>query len=193
MRSLPAGPIIRLNSNELHIQDTDFYNVYYRQGNKLDKYSPQTEMFGIPATHFTTGPHDLHRLRRAPLAPSFSKKSVFDISGMLQEKIDVLCARIRGCQAQHEPVPLGLGYVALTVDIISSYALGDCFQLLKRKDFGVEYHHSIIGLVQSNHFIKHFPWIYEIMRKLPNSFVARMEPEMKPTLEILEVRSDTDR
>ncbi|KAI4242382.1 MAG: hypothetical protein LQ352_007253 [Teloschistes flavicans] len=181
------GPIVRINCNELHIQDTEFYDTFYRR-NRLDKYTKQTKMFGTPDTHFTTNPHELHRLRRAPLAQSFSKKAVLGMSSTVEERIAKLCSRLQECRAQRKLMPLGLGYVALTVDIISSYALADCFHLLEREDLGADHYHSILSLIQSAHFIKHFPAIYGLMRKLPKYLVTLLQPKMKSTLNIVQVR-----
>ncbi|KAL8685638.1 MAG: hypothetical protein Q9218_007635 [Villophora microphyllina] len=183
------GSIVRLNPNELHIQDTGFYDEFYRR-NKLDKYPGQTRFFGTPDTHFTTNEQELHRLRRAPLAPSFSKKSVSQMLGVIQERIAVLCSRMHDCRAQHKPMPLGLGYVALTVDVISSYALGDCYHLLETENLGAEHHQSIISLIESGHFIKHFPGVYGLMRMLPNYVVTLMQPKMKSTLRIVQKMQD---
>ncbi|KAL9594435.1 MAG: hypothetical protein Q9179_005399 [Wetmoreana sp. 5 TL-2023] len=112
------------------------------------------------------------------------------MSGLIQERIDALSRRIRLCQGRHEPMPLGLGYVALTVDIISSYALADCYHLLERKDLGVEYHHSIISLIHSGHFIRHLTWLYRLLRKLPKSVVTLMQPQMKSMLKIVQRMQD---
>ncbi|KAL8729308.1 MAG: hypothetical protein Q9166_004805 [cf. Caloplaca sp. 2 TL-2023] len=132
------GPIVRINPNELHIQDSEFFDQLYRRENKLDKYSGQTKMFGAPDVHFTTDSHEVHRLRRLPLASFFSKKSIGETSGFIDERLGVLCRRIRDSQINCTPMSLGLAYGALTTDIISSYALGDCYHLLEREDLGLE-------------------------------------------------------
>ncbi|KAL8675836.1 MAG: hypothetical protein Q9224_002309, partial [Gallowayella concinna] len=102
-------------------------------------------MFGVPNVHFTSELYEVHRLRRLPLAPYFSKKSVAEMSRFIEERLNVLCRRIRDCQTKSTPMPLGLGYVALTTDIISSYALADCYHLLEREDFGADYHQLLVG------------------------------------------------
>lgn len=145
-------------------------------------------MFGTPDTHFTTNSHDLHRLRRTPLAQSFSKRAVLGISGTVEERITKLCSRLQEYRTRRKPMPLGLGYVALTVDIISSYALADCFHLLEREDLGADHYRSILSLIQSAHFIKHFPGVFGLMRRLPNYLVSLLQPKMRLTLNIVQVR-----
>ncbi|KAL9017054.1 MAG: hypothetical protein Q9185_005608 [Variospora sp. 1 TL-2023] len=179
------GPIVRINPHELHIQDIEFYNVLYRRENKLDKFPSQIAMFGIPGSHFATVSHDLHRARRAPLAPYFSKKSVMDMSSVIQEKVEALCRRMSQHQAQVKPMPLGLGFAAMTTDIISRHALGDCYDLLERDDFGVDHHHNVVGFIDSCHFIKHWTSLFFFMQTLPDAVTLWLNPRMKLTMDII--------
>lgn len=169
-----SGPIIRITPEELHIQDVDFYDVLYSRENKLDKFPGQITMFGIQGSHFATAPHDLHKLRRAPLTPYFSRKFITDMSNTTHERIEALCRRMRDYQACGEPMPLGLGFVAMTTDIISGHALGDCYNLLERKDFGIDHHHNIIGFIHSCHFIKHWTSLFFFMRNLRRRYQIRI-------------------
>ncbi|KAL8646237.1 MAG: hypothetical protein Q9210_006250 [Variospora velana] len=179
------GPIVRINPHELHIQDIEFYDVLYRRENKLDKFPGQIAMFGIPGSHFATASYDLHRARRAPLAPYFSKKSVMDMSSVIQDKVEALCRRMRQHQAQVKPMPLGLGFVAMTTDVISGHALGDCYDLLERADFGVDHHHNIVGFIHSCHFIKHWTSLFFFMQTLPDAVTLWLNPRMKLTMDII--------
>lgn len=183
-----SGPIIRVNPNELHIQDTDFYDQLYRRENKLDKYPGQTKMFGVPGVLVASESHEVHRHRRLPLAPFFSKKSVAEMSGDMEEMLKVLCRRIRDSSNTGTAMPLGLGYVALTTDIISKYALADCYHLLEREDLGADYHELLVGFVHSCHFIKHFTWLYNLIQALPDPVVLWLQPSLRLAFKIMKVR-----
>ena len=182
------GPIIRINPNELHIQDINFYDELYRRENKLDKYPGQTKMFGVPGVLVATESRDVHRHRRAPLAPFFSMKSVADMSHDVEEMLKTLCNRIRASSATGTAMPLGLGYVALTTDIISRYALADCYHLLEREDLGAEYHQLLVGFVHSCHFIKHFTWLYNFIQALPDPVVLWLQPSLRLAFKMMNVR-----
>jgi hypothetical protein len=69
-----AGPVVRINPHELHVSDPDFYDVLY--GGKRDKYPWSTDVMEVRGAMFTTVEHDLHRRRRAPLAPFFSASAI---------------------------------------------------------------------------------------------------------------------
>ncbi|KAL8786644.1 MAG: hypothetical protein Q9213_002673 [Squamulea squamosa] len=173
------GPIVRINPEELHIQDTEFYDHFYRRENKLDKFPGQTKMFGMPGIFFTTEMHELHRQRRTPYAAFFSKKAISDMSPYMVDRLDLLCHRLRDSQKQGTPMALGLGYVALTTDIISEYALANCYHLLEQEDLGSDYHHLLVGFIQSSHFIKHLTFIFNLMQALPDSVMLWLQPSLR--------------
>ncbi|KAL8674586.1 MAG: hypothetical protein Q9168_001029 [Polycauliona sp. 1 TL-2023] len=179
------GPIVRVNPDELHIQDTEFYEQLYRRENKLDKFPGQTKMFGKQGTFFTTQTHELHRQRRSPYAPFFSKKSITDMSDFISDRLDALCRRLRESGRQRAPMPLGIAYVALTTDIISNYALADCYHLLERDDIGSEYHYLLLGFVQGCHFIKHLTPIFNFMQALPDTVVLWLQPSLGLAMQMM--------
>lgn len=43
-----AGPIVRINPNELHINDVDFVDTLYAVGVKRDKDPRNSQIFGTP-------------------------------------------------------------------------------------------------------------------------------------------------
>ncbi|KAL8771834.1 MAG: hypothetical protein Q9209_002772 [Squamulea sp. 1 TL-2023] len=179
------GPIVRINPEELHIQDSEFYDEFYRRENKLDKFPGQTKMFGMPGIFFTTEKHELHRQRRTPYAPFFSKKAISDMSAFMVDRLDLLCRRLRDSQKQGTPMALGLGYVALTTDIISNYALADCYHLLEQEDLGSDYHHLLVGFIQSSHFINHLTFIFNLMQALPDSVMLWLQPSLRLAMSMM--------
>lgn len=183
------GPIIRINPNELHIQDTDFYDQLYRRENKLDKYPGQTKMFGVPEVLVASDSHEVHRRRRLPLAPFFSRKAVSEMLCVIEERLKALSGRIRDFQNNGTAMPLGLGYVALTTDIISEYALADCYHVLEREDLGADYHQLLVGFVHSCHFIRHFTWLFNFVQALPDPVLLWLQPSLKLARNIMKARS----
>ena len=90
------GPIIRISPWELHVSDPDFYETIYASsalGHRRDKYEWFTKSFGMDKSVFGTPGHDLHRMRRAALAPYFSMASVRRLQPVIQERVDVLLER----------------------------------------------------------------------------------------------------
>ena len=69
-------------------------------------------MFGPSTAVFATGPHDLHRRRRALLAPFFTKAAVRkNLEPMIIDKVERLSERIQEA-AGGPPLALGHAYAA---------------------------------------------------------------------------------
>ena len=74
------GPIVRVNPYELHIKDSEFYDVLYSgPGSRRDKWWWQVTLFGNSLSMFGTVDHDLHRLRRGALNPLLLQASRYSL------------------------------------------------------------------------------------------------------------------
>ena len=71
----------------------------------------------------STVDHAHHRLRRAPVAPFFSKANVRKLDYVLHENISKLMMRLKEWEKSGEPLNILDAFKALTSDIITVYAL----------------------------------------------------------------------
>jgi len=109
------GPIIRINPEEVHIADADFYDaIYTGPSHKRDKWSWFCDQFGIPDSVFSAVKHDQHRIRRAALNPFFSKGKVRSLQPLIEEVVRKLLARFEEFHQLGEPLPISFGFAALT-------------------------------------------------------------------------------
>lgn len=71
------GPVVRINPDELHFSDFEFYNTIYASAPaKRDRYAYHAK---APDAHYSTGftiDHETHKKRREAMAPFFSKRNV---------------------------------------------------------------------------------------------------------------------
>ncbi|KAK4664553.1 uncharacterized protein QC763_0087180 [Podospora pseudopauciseta] len=75
---LAAGPIIRINPWELHASDPVLFSQIYSSGvkHRIEKYAwSQQGLRLIDNSHILTESHELHKLRRKPLATFFSSRN----------------------------------------------------------------------------------------------------------------------
>lgn len=101
------GPIIRINPFEIHINDPDFYEeVYASGGRKRDRSEWVMRATGFSDAFFATVPHDLHRVRRAAVAPFFSKQNVRKLQPVLDKIIDQMFVQLKGFQRSRQVVRL---------------------------------------------------------------------------------------
>lgn len=109
------GPIIRINPQEVHIADPDFYDMIYAgSSQKRDKWSWFVNQFGIPDATFATVGHDLHRLRRSALNPFFSKAKVRSLQPLIEDVARNLLDRFEEFRLMDQPLTISLGFAALT-------------------------------------------------------------------------------
>ncbi|KAK0654873.1 cytochrome P450 [Cercophora newfieldiana] len=170
------GPIVRINPYELHILDPDFFLELYASNRKLDKYRWWTNLAGADGSGFSTVPHDLHRLRRGAISPFFSVRSVTNLEPLIKSKIEKLSARFVQLAKTQEVVRLDAAFMALTMDVICDYAFAKDRCYLDQPDFELRWKQTIIGAFEGGALGRQFPWMLPLMKKLPPSFVAAMNP-----------------
>lgn len=71
------GPVVRINPHELHVSEPDFYDeLYAGPTRKRNKYGWAYDLAMVEGSVWTTLDNDLHRKRRAPIAPYFSLNAI---------------------------------------------------------------------------------------------------------------------
>jgi hypothetical protein len=109
------GPIIRINPDEVHIADPDFYDVVYAGSTqKRDKWDWFCNQYGIPEATFATVGHDQHRMRRGALNPFFSKAKVRSLQPLIERVASNLLSRFEEFRTSGEPMTISLAFAALT-------------------------------------------------------------------------------
>jgi cytochrome P450 len=135
LTSLP-GPIIRINPEELHINDPSFYDqIYVGPSRRTTKWHWSAKMFGTTNAAVGTIDHELHRLRRSALNPFFSKQAVTRLEPVIKANVDHLYRRLREFAGTGKPVNLSDAFTCLSADVIGAYAFGKEYGFLNSKDF----------------------------------------------------------
>ncbi|CAG8984039.1 hypothetical protein HYALB_00002980 [Hymenoscyphus albidus] len=81
--------------NELHIQDSTFYNTLYSITKHYVKVAHTQYRFGLPLSSFATSNYNHHRLRRGAINPFFSRRKIMEHSHAVQKKVDRMCERLQ--------------------------------------------------------------------------------------------------
>ncbi|KAI9774497.1 MAG: hypothetical protein M1839_001685 [Geoglossum umbratile] len=170
------GPIIRINPHELHVNDPSFLETLFSRTSPRDKFLRHTRTMGIQDSTFGTTSHALHRLRRGAINPFFSKRMVTVLEPVIQSKVEMLCSRIAEFKGKPVPVPIKLAYASLTTDVITEYALRRSYGHLEDKDFAPLWCKTIRSASRVMHLGKHFPWLYHVLKRMPDWFVEFASP-----------------
>jgi len=157
----------------LYVNDPDFHDQLYSSRNSpRNKYEYFTVQFGIPKSTFSTVDHHLHRLRRQPQNPFFSKQSILRLEPVISRMIEKLCTRIDDFKGSVSPFPLRLGYQCLTTDVITLYAMNKSWNFLDSPYFSPRWFDTIKATGEMGHLFKQFPWLLPIFHKLPEWMVS---------------------
>lgn len=173
------GPVVRINADELHISDPNYYNQLYASSRrKVDKWAPMVASYTIPESSVATVDHDLHRLRRGILSPYFSKASITQLEPIIGERIDRLCERLGDCAGRDEVVSLDAAFSALTTDVITRYFFGAHDDNVGRPGFVHPLQEAILGLTGAFQFTRLFPNLAAAAKSLPLWLIELVQPKM---------------
>ena len=174
---------MRINPYELHVADSEFWDTLYGPG-RVDKYEYFINRQNIPRSIFATPDHNLHKLRKAPLLPLFSKRRISEFQPVIREKLDILCSKI---DQYVGPFALNRALTAFSGDVITTYVFGQSYQHLESPDFKETFHEPFMAASESGHVALQFKWVYPLMESLPEWLVLKMQPQIFLILQLAKV------
>lgn len=186
------GPVVRISPGEIHVRDSAFFDALHPGpgGKKThrDKWHRANRANGAPGSLASAGPHALHRARRAAVNPYFSRAAIAQLEAeSIRAKVELLCGRLRGHAsppsagagaASEEVVDVGAAMTALTLDVISEYCYGDCYDCLRDPAFAPQWKRAMQGGFESTNVTKHFIWLLRLANSLPPWLAVKMNPDL---------------
>ncbi|KAE8311594.1 cytochrome P450 [Aspergillus transmontanensis] len=177
------GPIIRINPHELSIHDPDFYNEIYvteskRRTNHYDLFARGIGM--DVESHIVTVDHNLHRKRRKPLEPFFSRAGIARLEPVLVEMALKLESRLRQYEGKHTVITLDHAFSAFSGDTIrrvcfSKDDVGDLF--MDHPDFTPDWYYITHNILRHFPVFTGFPLIARIVTYIPESILLKAFPQ----------------
>jgi cytochrome P450 len=186
---LGTGPIVRIRPDVLHMNDPEYIDpILGAPGKRRDKYKVQLNGAGAPLAAFGTEHHELHRRRRAPLNPFFSKQSIRRLEPVLHRCLEKILGRLARNAESGEPMKMNMLFNATTSDIISDYCFGESYNNLDKEDLNEPYfleeHDSRLVF----HFATFNPWLLPVVKTLPQKVAVFFIPGLKMFLEGMKVK-----
>ncbi|KAF2259791.1 cytochrome protein [Lojkania enalia] len=174
------GPIIRITPWEVHIRDAEFYDELYSAKSRFSKMPHLMHRFNIPLSTFDVVEHDHHHRRRAIVAPFFTRQKVIDFSPYVTTRIEKLCKILETqYKGTGKVVILNEAWGALVTDALTWYTSALSYDFLDYPGFQAPFTTAIRNLAYSIPVSTHFPWFVAIMKALPESLIAVLDPQMK--------------
>ena len=176
---------MRIAPDEVHINDPTYTDIQFSSlaSTKQNKYAPHQNQFGMPQSTFNTIDSDLHKLRRGALAGFFSRRSILALEPMIREKVERTCSRLSNAKATQTVIDLRLLFSCMTTDIVTEYAFPHCFELLSTPDLSPAWRNTFAEGLRNFQWFKHFPFLWNVLRSIPDDLLVKLSPEMKVTQE----------
>lgn len=181
------GPIVRINPNELHIDDPEYYDTLYATGKAYDKPVFFQYRFNMPHATFSTADAESHRIRRAAIAPFFSKNKVREQNQLIQNMADRISHRLATEWAgTSRVIDLMEMWGCMTSDVITELVFARPKHFVDTPNLKSEFSNSLSDMVYTAHYMTHFGWLLAVMNALPNWFVKLTAPPFRSVIEFRE-------
>ncbi|KAF2114400.1 putative benzoate 4-monooxygenase cytochrome P450 [Lophiotrema nucula] len=171
------GPIVRINPREVHIRDPSFYDeIYASGGRKRDKDAQFLKAYSVPGSMVATVDHEHHRYRRNILSGFFSKRSVNELSPVVEEKVLKLMKRFAIAHREESIMRLDDAFSALASDVITQYSFGKSWDFLDDENFRREIRSAITETANVIHINRFFPLFARTLRMVPKWLICKIQP-----------------
>ena len=169
------GPVIRIGTNELHVNDPEFYVSSTNVGSGFQKEPEFYRQISLPGTSIGETDPEAHRIRRSVIAPSFSAAHVAKVHApLIQQKLLQLCSLIDKNAGNGAPVNIKRAFKSLTLDVISKIVFGEEFGVLKSLDASHSYLDMLQETLKGGWTSRAFPNVSAVMMALPEMVAERL-------------------
>ena len=141
----------------------------------------------VPLAAGGTISHDLHRSRRAPLGPYFSKESVRKQEVILQDTLEKLLRRFEEHRNTGTVVTLNEAFAAAAADIVTTFSFGKSTNSVEKKDFNGPFFQAMDASFRLSHITANFGWVRAFLRSPPPQIVTWITPALAPLFELHQV------
>lgn len=182
------GPVVRINPHELHVAEPDFYDeLYAGSARKRNKYEWAYNLALVEGSAWTTIDGNLHKRRRAAVAPYFSMSAIRKFDPVIREKLEALSEKFEKRRSTGQVICLDEAFVATMTDIVTQYAFGISNGFLEADNFAPEWSELLRGSSEQSIMTKHMPWLVRGMRRIPRSLLLRLKPQIAQALSFAKV------
>ncbi|KAK9415508.1 putative Trichodiene oxygenase [Seiridium unicorne] len=188
------GPVVRITPDELHIDDPDYYDEVFcssHPSRPIDKMERFRYRLNHPDSTLSTTSAEVHKSRRAALAPFFSHGRVRSYNDGLQTIMERISSRLdTEYKGTGRVIQLNHMWASLTADMIMELAFGHSSDLRNAPDFRSPVPEAMANIAYLAHYATHFPVIGMMIKFLPDALLSMLTTAARP---LLEFRSDMRR
>ncbi|KAI1292590.1 putative cytochrome P450 [Xylaria venustula] len=173
------GPIVRINPSELSIADPGFYDKLYVSAStrRTQGYSQFASGIGFDDTFFLSHTHELHRRRRKPIEPYFSRRGVTKLEPFINMVVEKLMARFESFRSTGQVVRLEHAMLAFSGEVIGHICVDNPTDLIDEADFSPGWYDLQHSMIKCIPLFTEFPWIIHIVRRIPTWVLLLLDPK----------------
>ncbi|KAM3475568.1 hypothetical protein MY5147_003668 [Beauveria neobassiana] len=172
------GPIVRINPDELSIRDNTYYDKLYVIGSvrPSDRYEGFVKgVVDFEGSHLATIDHYLHRARRRPLDPYFSRSGVSKLEPMVAEVCEKLIVhRFETFRGSGRVVRLDHAFTAFSGDVICRLCMDNPPSFVEDPEFASEWFDLFHDGAVSLPLFMGLPWLIHLIRLVPERIMAKL-------------------
>ncbi|KAL2051590.1 hypothetical protein ABVK25_008252 [Lepraria finkii] len=167
------GPIVRVNPEELSIHDPAAYNEIYVTESKrrTENYHHFCKGIDLDGSHVLTVDHDLHRKRRKPLEPFFSRLGVLRLEPIIIQLVEKFVARLEALKGSNTIIRLDHAFSALSGDVVGKLCCEDKEDFLDSPEFASWLYDLLHIGITSIPLLTGFPLLIQIATKIPENII----------------------
>lgn len=132
--------------------------------------------YALPGSMVATVNHEVHHLRRGILKDFFSRRSVLELSDVINERIQALMQRLDGFRIAQSTVSIDDAFSALASDIITSYCCGKHWGFIEDAEFRNDVRIATADAASFVHITRFFPWLVTLSTLLSPRTLALLMP-----------------
>jgi cytochrome P450 len=166
--------VVRINPNELHFSDPEFYEEIYHG----KKYKTHRDTF-YNLRHLGGGlaftlDHDVHARRRQALSQYFSMQSIRALEPRIQDVVQRMIDNLVQARESGKIINLYYLFSGFAFDIVAEYAFGaeNGMKYLSRSEYGKEWADLTQKSIHMNSFSRQFPSFFGLMLSMPETVVS---------------------
>jgi cytochrome P450 len=173
---------VRITPREIHINDPEFYDeIYAPSSRRREKDPAYVTLTTVSKSMISTINHDHHRFRRNILNTFFSKRSVVELTPMIQERVHKLIQRLEGFHTAQDKqgqavLKVDDAFTALTADIITYYSYGKLWGFLEDENFRSDIKQASSELSAMVHWNRFCPFLAPLMMMIPVWLIGLVSP-----------------
>ncbi|KAH7310793.1 cytochrome P450 [Stachybotrys elegans] len=185
------GPVVRVNPDELHINDSTFVEKLYVNpiNGVRNKYPPSALMIGAPDSGAGTIHHEIHRKRRLAVGAKFSKQEAATATDLIYDNVELVLKNVDRHIKERGVAEMRINWMAFSFDTLSGFLFGKPMCMLEDEEMTEAWFRTVKAVAVTTPFAKQFPWFIPTALKLPLWVINAVWPDVA---RIAKLRWDLD-